>query len=731
MQTQNNNLKMSNKPIILLIIIILFSNLAMAEKSQQYNQINLEPYYRTSLTANINYDYNVNIAPPDGFTETISAIIRFKNYMNPAINYNLTINGASCNPNIFQISTTYSGASQADISFDCSNLITSAGNYTIRLRTDKNTGSIYSFLDFTYINNPSGTLKVFGTEYQAGDLGKMFLQFLDADKRPVSNSECFLTIWHPDNTLFVNNTLMSKLDNASEGIFYHNVNIPNITGVYPSSAKCYRPLLFNNILVANYTTEGFEGNNWTGGTGWATCNTPYNCTNGWDIEDTIPLSTIVTNASAGCYAGGYCAKTTGSYGWLERGINIPYGTKALNITYYAKFKGLQTNEHFDFFVFDGNWHLLEQIGSASQYGGYTNNVWYKHNIYIDDSTYEFSNVLIGWFATSATPSTGDEFYVDNIYIDLSYANATFNLNDSQYEILRGSGEIHVSNYVGAIIAQINNLSSQINNLNYTVSSQISNLQTLIEQNSNLTTEQYNNITSQINILENNLYNACNNITTQINNLNISALINNTNDLLLLSYQINQTTTQTYAEINQLNNTMNLLFAETNNLIYQTYLNLTNQINNLNFTTDLSSIQNNLTNLQNITTENQNWLIQIWNYIQGLGYQLFFMNQTLNNINETTTENQNLLNQLLNQTATFIYIYPNTNNCITGSDWILQASVVNDNAQIMTDTQVNCTQSNDVLGNDLMDYIPALQKWEYRMTCPNTQSWNWSISCIPI
>ena len=113
-------------------------------------------------------------------------------------------------------------------------------------------------------------------------------------------------------------------------------------------------------LVSGYTYDGFESNTWTGGTGWSTC--PLgdpDCQNGWDYETT--LSSIVTNATAGtggCYRGNYCAKYTGSYGFIERGFpeTLLEGTKAFNITYAVKFSGFQTGETIEVYIFDGNWH---------------------------------------------------------------------------------------------------------------------------------------------------------------------------------------------------------------------------------------------------------------------------------------------------------------------------------------------------------------------------------------
>src|SRR4030042_5277408 len=212
-------------------------------------------------------------------------------------------------------------------------------------------------------------------------------------------------MWYPNGTNLFNNTLMSHLN---DGIYYKNFLVPKILGVYPASAKCYIPLDFANIILYNYVSEYWESNSWTDATGWSQCNGDPNCQDGWDVEDTQPLSTIV---STGCYQGIYCAKITGSYGWIERGFYVPEGTHQLNLSYWFKFSGLQTNEHFDFFLFDGNWHNKKRAGVSIANGNYSNNVWYNVNLLMDESEFNFGNLLLGWFATAETPSTSDQFWV--------------------------------------------------------------------------------------------------------------------------------------------------------------------------------------------------------------------------------------------------------------------------------------------------------------------------------
>ena len=121
--------------LLLLIISILFSTIVIAqEPTQQFNKIFLNPFYRQSMSQNTNYNYVVDITPPDKISKVNSAIISFDVYINPSISFSLLVNDNSCNNPIYNISTTFSSAGQSRITFDCSNVITKTGSYNIVLR---------------------------------------------------------------------------------------------------------------------------------------------------------------------------------------------------------------------------------------------------------------------------------------------------------------------------------------------------------------------------------------------------------------------------------------------------------------------------------------------------------------------------------------------------------------------------------------------------------------------
>jgi len=441
-------------------------------------------------------------------------------------------------------------------------------------------------------------LSVFGTEYIGGDNGKMFLQYLDSSYNAIEDSECFLTVWYPNNTYMYNHTLMSYLH---DGIYYKNFLVPNVDGVYPASAECFRPIQFNNIIYYSAIRDNFETGNWIGGYNWSEC--PFgdpNCQNGWDYDPT--LTSIVNNATAlGCYEGNYCAQLKGSYGFFERGFPEIFieGTVAYNITFWFKFTGFQNTETAEVYLFDGNWHLIKSISLS---GNYTNGVWYKINYFVTESEYNLETIMLGFYAY-AMPSSNDILYVDNVTIDVVGTNITLS-NDTEYQILRGAGEIHVSKSYNNIVDYFNNTNSIIDNIpqrvwNYTTR--------------NLT--YYQDVTNYTLIQE------LTNITFQLNNLESLILsVNNT-----LYYKVDNDTYQILNVINQSTNTLTLELLSVNNSIIDEIQYSTNYLNDSIYNSNqaiidtVQSVNASLSN--NLYSINQSLSSQLLNINNSIIYQL--------------------------------------------------------------------------------------------------------------
>lgn len=223
--------------VFMLIMSILTYDTYSAEAEQRYSRLKLNPLYRQSILANTNYTYTVDISPPDGFSDIESAIITYQLWMNPTVNYYIWVDGQECNTVSYQIHTTYANAGEGTIYFDCSNIISEAGTYTITLRSDSNGGAITAWADVTYINKPKASMTVHGTEYLPGQNAKLWLQLLNESGDDLENAVCFIDIYSPSNEVYIEDATMSNLEH--DGIYYYDLIVPQARGVYPAIAKCF------------------------------------------------------------------------------------------------------------------------------------------------------------------------------------------------------------------------------------------------------------------------------------------------------------------------------------------------------------------------------------------------------------------------------------------------------------------------------------------------------------
>lgn len=240
--------------IVAFLLLAPISVLA-TQPTMQSNKLYLEPFYTNTFAGNTNYNFSVMVAPPDGISAIKSAIVAF-NVQLSSVNVNFTLksaDGRNCKNPFYYIGSTYSSAGFSMMYFDCSNIITTAGNYTFTARSSTVLGSGSGWLDLTYMNNPQGALQIAGTEYYAGDKGTIFIQLKDSAGLPVSNGQCYLNIFYPysyniSHPNFLTNAPMMVKD-TNYGLYYYDLTVPPYLGVYMLSATCSYSL--SNIFVYN------------------------------------------------------------------------------------------------------------------------------------------------------------------------------------------------------------------------------------------------------------------------------------------------------------------------------------------------------------------------------------------------------------------------------------------------------------------------------------------------
>jgi hypothetical protein len=231
-------------------------NLVSADTSQQptqqFNKLYLTPFYRVSLSANTNVTYNVTVNPPDKISNVLGSILSFNVQANGQTQvFTLWVNNKSCNNPSYSIATAFSTTGQLQFYFDCSNIINKSGIYQITLKSDVNTGAISGWLDLTYMNNPSGSMTIHGTEYTFGQIAKVWLQLLDNNRTAITDGVCYTDIYSPDNTYYLERATMTNM--VRDGIYFYDLTVPIIEGVYPTIATCYYTAGETNNFPASIT----------------------------------------------------------------------------------------------------------------------------------------------------------------------------------------------------------------------------------------------------------------------------------------------------------------------------------------------------------------------------------------------------------------------------------------------------------------------------------------------
>ena len=704
-----------NLLIIILLTIIMASMTKAIEPTQSYSKILINPYYTETFTKNLIYNYILSINPPDGITNVTLAIINFNLYVTSSPQtFIMKVNNASCNNPSYVASLS----GFATISFDCTNIINKIGDYNLTLTSIKDSGGLTGWLDLTYMNKPTGKMSMFGTEYQVGDKATIFLQLNDEQNLPINNGYCKVDIYYPSSYNTSHPIWIKEapliFKEGSNGLYYYDLISPSYEGIYMLSATCsYR--YYGGFV---YSMSGAEVNKPSRTTSYGTY-----------VGDTIFLNDyedwIYTQ----------CSSSSG-------------GTKSCQATY-----DYNTSIHFanltnitDISLYYMGEASVKAILSFEAYN-WTSNSWIRlSNNLTFSGTSPNVPIGIGEFVSNSIPASGtlnddkiirvrltstfgSTYYEFDNWLNINILTASGNIIE-----LKGSGELHITNFAGSITINITN---QLTALQQNITNQLITLQNNIIADNNLTREQINALNQTINNLQiginnnfTNIQNALTNIITQ-NNLTQEMIINT-------NQTINNNIQTTQAMITSLNTTIleqfNITNTNTINQITLLQANLTSQLEamNQNMNQKCDNIINYLQNLTiminqiNLTTiETRNLAQQIWDYIIG------WLNITINQIN-------NKIDILINMTNTTTQPTPLSItataeeflNCITGSDWIIHAYVYGHYNEPLNNLTAQCNITTDIWGFSNMTYTPE-GYFEYKNTCPDPADWNWSISCDEI
>lgn len=329
----------------------------------------------------------------------------------------LSVDGVYCNPD----KISYPSATRYQISFDCKG--------SISKETDSHTVRFYSTTDLTnvkvdyrmlYTKKQTLRLSVYGTEYHPGDIATIFLHLTDENSQPIDNSTCFVSVWDPDKIKIIDEADMSYLD---DGIYYFDMPVPWEAGVYMISAYCVLPMYIHyNYTHYTFAYDGFECGGWDCGYGWG---------DDWYHEGRSDVG------SYSPYNGSYELRLRGGNGYVERSLVNLCDAENVTLTLHWRANSFESADEAYLNFWDGSWHTIHTWRDGDD-----DNAWHTLTINLSDLDLTLCTNILAIDATGLSGS-GDYLYIDDIKVE-GYRKEYYETNESVYQFVRGSGELHVS-----------------------------------------------------------------------------------------------------------------------------------------------------------------------------------------------------------------------------------------------------------------------------------------------
>lgn len=578
-----------------MLFVAMATIVVAVQPTQSYSKIYLDPFYRSVMTAGTPYVYNVSVFPPDGVSGVKSAIVTFKVLITPTVTFNLTVNGQACSNPLFLAHTTYADAGQIEVTFDCSNVITQSGVYSlVLLPTQANTGAITGWLDLTYMNNPVGSTQIFGTEYIAGDYGRIFLQLRDNQGLPENSGSCRIDIYYPAQ---INSTADVFLDNApmlylsgSDGVYYYDVaSMPMVEGVYMMTAGCNAELSSSFC----YETSGTDSNS-----------PSRNVSVGTYSSSTIALNGYDDFAYTSCSATGGASKQCIAI--YDYDLKVHFDNSSmftdLSLFYMGEASGTALLS-FEVFNWSNNsWIPLSNnltFSGLASAGVTGRNDFVSNTIPSPNDTISTNRII----RIRTTSSLGTVFSQYDNWLNINLKTTTGVVQE-----LKGSGELHISSMYRELTAQHNTLNNSVISTNTTLHSHLDAVNISINDNVDYTREYLynksvvdnNSINANIDFTRLNLTAEIDSAESSINNNIFSVNSSLYSRLESLSVQINDALNNLTSQISGvlsavLNVPLNVWSYSTRNLTY--YADMTNytliQENQYNYSSRFDAVDSGL------------------------------------------------------------------------------------------------------------------------------------------
>lgn len=503
----------------LAVMIIFMMGTVLAEQTVKTIEVP-QGFIALPTSAGSPYVTTININPPDGVADIafFEVILKGDFQASTEVKAKVRKTGTEtlydCSPSSW--TTPSVDTPNYEISFDCSALANqfdfTTGKIDAGFSVSKTAQNVKGYAKMTYYNNPKGNIGVFGTEYEIYDSGTVFLQLKDNQGLPVNNGSCIMDVYYPNqpnitHSAFLMDAPLTYL-NGSDGIYYYDLNIPNVTGVYMISASC------------SYAFQKFDihppGSSYS---------SKRSAISGSYLGDTL----VLNDPSDYLYT--YCGSTGGGTKACEANYTwdiTPYGINTSQITsiYYNYLGETSTNgvllTMYAWNYTSGSWVTLSNTMTFSGLAksGFPTGINDHLANSITDSPQDFINSS-GNIKVKLSGTLGTNFDEYDNWVALSIQTESGVIID-----VKGSGELHVENHFANLTDYIN---QSIGNLTNLTAEDVWNYPFR-----NLTYFNYTPIYDYIDLLA----------------LNMSA---NFTDVFIRLSEINTTTQATYTYIQGMNN----------------------------------------------------------------------------------------------------------------------------------------------------------------------------------
>ena len=244
---------------VILLLSILIPSITIAQTSisdtsstQIIQTLEGSLAYIEMTTPDEVYSYRIPFNPPDGISKLLGIEVSIQGDFLPTTVIKVNLDGSSCEPRNWQ-TPKWEIAGYRTV-FECKNLANEkTKELAFSFTTSQESRNVKVWYKINYYNDwnlPSiieksvtrPSLSMFGTEYSIGDSGTIFVQLKDNGGFPIVNGSCYIDIYYPNmgnlsHPQWIYNAPMIY-KTGSDGLFYYDLTIPNIQGIYMLSGTC-------------------------------------------------------------------------------------------------------------------------------------------------------------------------------------------------------------------------------------------------------------------------------------------------------------------------------------------------------------------------------------------------------------------------------------------------------------------------------------------------------------